>query len=106
MGLKHLKAGVEKKFPIPLRSLASTEYGRIRDFAVSGAQTLNCGPDAIDGELVRSGGVYDASLAPLFPARFKLRLDQYYRLDDERFAGATGLLLHRTEHRGQHQRGR
>jgi hypothetical protein len=36
-----LKAGVEKKFAIPLRSLAPAKNGRICDLGVNGAQILN-----------------------------------------------------------------
>jgi hypothetical protein len=81
MGLKHLKAGVEKKFAIALRSLASAKNGRIGDFGVSGAQILDRRTNAIDRKLVGGRVVYDATLADLFPARFKLWLDQNYRLN-------------------------
>ena len=99
MGRKHLKAGVEKKFAIPLRSCASSpasKDGGIRDFAMGSAQVLDRGANAINRELVRSWVVYDSALAYLFPARFKLRLDQDDRLDNLADGG---------EDRGQDQGG-
>src|SRR5450755_457301 len=113
MGLKHLKAGVEKKFAIPLRSRAcapSAEDGLIRYFGVNCAKILDRGTNASNRELVRRRVVHDAALADLVPSCLELWLDQddsleHDRLDDDRFKRAPRLLLHRAEHRGQYQRG-
>ncbi|MDX6462845.1 MAG: hypothetical protein QOE55_6542, partial [Acidobacteriaceae bacterium] len=68
MGRKHLKAGVEKKFAIPLRSRtssATSKDGGIRYLAVGGAHVLDRGANAINCELVCSWVVDDPALADL-----------------------------------------
>src|ERR1700733_16263710 len=80
----HLKAGVEEKFTIPLRSRTrspSAKNRRVSDFAQVSAEILGRRTNAINRELVRSRVVYDTTLADLFPARFELWLDQDDRLE-------------------------
>src|SRR5579859_4992995 len=108
MGRKPLKAYVEKKFAIPLSacaySAASQDRG-IRDLAVRGAQVLDRGANTVDRKLVRRRVVYDTALAHLLPARFKLRLDQNYRLEDDSVQGMPRGYSHGPDHRRQHQCG-
>jgi len=95
------KASVEKKLTIPFGS----SNGRIREFAGRSAKLMQGLANPVDGELVRGRVAYDASLADVFPARFKLRLNQHYDLDHS-LQGDSPALPHRGDHCREHQRGR